>query len=72
MQVLACGQCSVPQRPVAPGPRDVQEGGAHQTEGLFTEGRHVIRRHPLRLDLWKDPQSDGPCAGGPTKLRGFP
>lgn len=67
MQVLACGKCSVPQRPVAPSSGDVQEGGAHQAEGLFTEGRYVVRRHPLCLDLWKDLQSDGPCAGG-TKI----
>lgn len=67
MQVLVCGQCSVPQRPVAPSSRDVQEGGVHQAEGLFTEGRYVVRRHPLCLDLWEDLQSDGPCAGG-TKI----
>lgn len=64
MRVLARGKCSVTQWPVASSYRDVQEGGAHQEEGLFTEGRHVVRRHPLCLDLWKDLQSDGPCAGG--------
>lgn len=63
LRVLVRGSRSVPQRAVAPGSRDVQEGGAHQAEGLFTEGRHVVRRHALCLDLWKDPQPDGPCAG---------
>lgn len=63
MWVLVCGKSSVPQWPVARSSRDVQEGGAHQTEGLFAEGRHVVLRHPLCLDLWKDLQSDGPCAG---------
>lgn len=64
MQVLVCvGKRSVPQWAVAPGSGDVQEGGAHQAEGLFAHGRHVVRRHPLRLDLREDLQSDGACTG---------
>lgn len=62
-RVLVCAKRSVPQWPVARSCGDVQEGGAHQVEGLFAEGRHVVLRHPLCLDLWKDLQPDGPCAG---------
>lgn len=56
------GKCSVPQGPVATGygVRDVQEGWAHHIEGFVREGWHVLWRHPLCLDLWKDLQSDGP------------
>lgn len=53
----------MPQRAVARSPRDVQEGGAHHAEGLFAQGRHVVRRHPFRLDLREDLQPDGACAG---------
>lgn len=54
--------CSVPRRPVALADRvgDVQEGGAHLVEGLVAEGRHIVRRHALRLDLGQDLQPDGP------------
>lgn len=57
-----CSERSVPQWPVARSCGDVQEGGAHQPEGLFAERCHVIRSHPFCLDLWKDLQSDGTCA----------
>lgn len=52
----------MPHGPVAlgDGVRDAQEGRAHQVEGLVGEGRDVVRRHPLRLDLREDLQSDGP------------
>lgn len=58
--------CSVPRGPVALGHRvgDVQEGGAHQVEGLVAQGRHVVRRHALRLDLGQDLQPDGSWKGG--------
>lgn len=51
-RVLVWARRSVSQRAVAPGSGDVQEGGAHQVEGLFAEGRHVVRRHAFCLDLW--------------------
>lgn len=65
--------CLVPRRPVALGDRvgDVLEGGAHQVERLVAEGRHVVRRHALRLNLGQDLQPDGSCReeadGGESK-----
>lgn len=50
------GRCSVPRGPIALGDRvrDFQESGAHQAEGFVRERRHVVRCHPLCLNLWKD------------------
>lgn len=61
---------SVPHRPVALGygARDFQEGRAHDVEGFVAEGRYVVWRHPLCLDLWKDLQSDGPCGSQKKKM----
>lgn len=63
-----CGKCSVPHGPVALGygARDLQEGRAHHVEGLVGKRWHILRCHPLRLDLWQDLQFDDPCRG--TKL----